>query len=195
MDRNQQTVNLPNLLSVLRLCLGPVLIAIAYLDQAMVFIVVLIFAFFLDLVDGPIARMSGHVTEAGSRMDSYADFSIYIAFLIGAVWLWPAVVQRELIYITLVAASIMLPPLVGLVKFHKATSYHTWLVKLATVCMAPAAIVLFIGGSAWPFHAATVICLLAALEEIIITLLLPEPQSDVKHLLKVLKSRRDPENS
>ena len=195
MNRNEQTVNLPNILSVLRLCLGPVLIAIAYQDQATVYIVVLVFAFFLDLVDGPIARMSGHVTEAGSRMDSYADFSIYIAFLIGAVWLWPEIVQRELIFIMLVAASIVLPPLLGLVKFHKATSYHTWLVKLAVVCMAPAAIVLFIGGPPWPFHVATVVCVLAALEEITMTLLLHEPQSNVNHLLQALKLKRDSENS
>ena len=191
MDCNEQTVNLPNILSVLRLCLGPVLIVIAYLGLATVYIVVLIFAFLLDLVDGPIARMSGHVTEAGSRMDSYADFSIYIAFLIGAVWLWPVIVQRELIYIMLVAASIMLPPLAGLVKFQKATSYHTWLVKLAVVCMAPAAIVLFIGGPPWPFHVATVLCVLGALEEIIITLLLHEPQSDVKHFLQAFKRQRN----
>jgi len=89
----------------------------------------------------------------------------------------------------------VLPALLGLVKFHKATSYHTWLVKLAVVCMAPAAIVLFIGGPPWPFHVATVVCVLAALEEITMTLLLHEPRSDVNHLLQALKLKRDSENS
>ena len=178
-------------MSILRLFLGPVLIAIAWLDQATVFIAVLIFAFLLDLVDGPIARMSGHVTEAGSRMDSYADFSIYVAFLIGAVRLWPDIVQREWIFLLLVAASIILPAVAGLVKFHTATSYHTWLVKLAAVCMAPSAIFLFIGGPDWPFHIAAVVSVLAGLEEIIMTLLLREPHSDVAGLVQALRLRRE----
>ena len=167
------------------------MIAIAWLQQATVFIAVLILAFLLDLVDGPIARMTGHVTETGSRMDSYADFSIYVAFLIGAVLLWPEIVVREWIYLALVAASVVLPALAGLVKFHTATSYHTWLVKLAAVCMAPSAIILFIGGPAWPFHIATVISVLAGLEEIIVTLVLREPHSNVPGLVRALKLRRD----
>ena len=192
MLRREETVNLPNVLTVLRLCLGLVLIAIAWLHQANVFIAVLIVAFLLDLIDGPIARMTGHVTVVGSRMDSYADFSIYVAFLIGAVLLWPDIVEREWIYLVLVAASVVLPALAGLVKFHTATSYHTWLVKLAAVCMAPSAIVLFIGGPAWPFHIATVISVLAGLEEIIMTLILREPHSNVHGLYHALKLRRDP---
>jgi CDP-diacylglycerol--glycerol-3-phosphate 3-phosphatidyltransferase len=195
MNRNEEKLNLPNILSILRLGLGPVLIAIAWLDRETIFITVLIFAFLLDLVDGPVARISGHVTEAGSRMDSYADFSIYIAFIAGALMLWPDIVQREWIFLALVAASIILPVLVGLVKFHTPTSYHTWLVKLAAVCMAPSAIILFIGGPAWPFHIATVICVLAGIEEIIITLLLHAPQSNVNHFLNALKCRRDSGNS
>jgi len=190
MDRDEEKMNLPIALSILRLCLGPVLLAIAWLDQATVFIVVLVFAFLLDLIDGPIARMTGHVTEAGSRMDSYADFSIYIVFIVGAVRLWPEIVVREWIFLVLVAASIVLPALAGLVKFHAATSYHTWLVKLAAVCMAPAAIILFIGGPAWPFHIATVVSVLAGLEEIIMTLLLQEPHSNVHGLIQAMKLRR-----
>lgn len=190
MTHDEEKLNLPNILSILRLCLGPVLIAIALLDRETVFIAVLIFAFLLDLVDGPIARLTGHVTEAGSRMDSYADFSIYISFIIGAVRLWPEIVQRELIFLVLVAASIVLPALAGLVKFHIATSYHTWLVKIAAVCMAPSAIILFIGGPAWPFHIATVVSVLAGLEEIIMTLMLQEPHSNVPGLVQALKLRR-----
>ena len=190
MTHHEEKLNLPNILSILRLCLGPVLIALAWLDQATVFIAVLIFAFLLDLVDGPIARMTGHVTETGSRMDSYADFSIYVAFIIGAVHLWPEIVVREWIFLALVAASIVLPALAGLVKFHTATSYHTRLVKLAAVCMAPSAIILFIGGPAWPFHIATVVSVLAGLEEIIMTVLLHKPHSNVPGLVQALKLRR-----
>ena len=49
-----------------------------------VFIGVLIFAFFLDFIDGPIARRWHQVSKPGPIIDSYADFSVYTAFLTGA---------------------------------------------------------------------------------------------------------------
>jgi len=47
--------------------------------------------------------------------------------------------------------------------------------------------VLFLGGPAWPFRAAAVVCILAAVEEIAITLLLPEPESNLRSVWDVLK--------
>lgn len=183
-------MTLPNQLSILRLLLGPVLLVLAWFGFADVFIGVLIFAFLLDLIDGPIARKLNQVSRLGPRLDSYADFSIYLSFLTGACLLWPMIVRRELVYIIITGASIVLPAAAGLIKFHKATSYHTWLVKGAAVTMAPGAILLFINGPAWPFHIATMISALAALEEIIITLILPAPRSDVGTILHVLRDRR-----
>jgi CDP-diacylglycerol--glycerol-3-phosphate 3-phosphatidyltransferase len=48
--------------------------------------------------------------------------------------------------------------------------------------------ILFFGGPAWPFRLAAVICILAAIEEIIITLLLPEPESNLRSVWHVLKN-------
>jgi len=170
----------PNLLSALRLALGVVLLGIAWWGNGRVFIGVLIFAFFLDLIDGPIARCWGMVSVLGPKIDSYADFSVYVSFFIGAWWLWPEIVQREAVFISLLGLSIVLPALTGLIKFRKATSYHTWLVKTAVVCMVPASLLLFLGGPAWPFQVAAVISACAGLEEIVISLLLDEPRSDVR---------------
>lgn len=180
----------PNLLSALRLLLGFVLLGIAWQGNAGLFIGVLIFAFVLDLIDGPIARRWHQVSELGPIIDSYADFSVYMAFIIGAWWLWPEIILRELAFIILLGLSIVLPALVGLIKYHSATSYHTWLVKFAVVCVAPSSILLFLGGPAWPFRIATVISVLAGLEEIMISLLLHQPRSDVRSLLDILKQRQ-----
>ena len=184
-------MTIPNILSILRLILGPVLIILAWFGLEMVFVGVLIFAFFLDLIDGPIARKLHQVSRLGSRIDSYADFSIYIAFIIGAIFLWPDIVNRELFYFILVCLSITLPALFGLIKFHGGTSYHTLLVKLAAVCMAPAAIILFVGGPPWPFYIATAVSVIAAIEEIVITCLLDKPQSDIKNIIQVLNKRKN----
>ena len=83
----------PHLLSALRLVLGFVLLGMAWRGDAGVFIGVLIFAFFLDFIDGPIARRWHQVSKPGPIIDSYADFSVYMAFLIGAWWLRPDIIH------------------------------------------------------------------------------------------------------
>jgi hypothetical protein len=47
--------------------------------------------------------------------------------------------------------------------------------------------ILFFGGPAWPFRLAAVICILAAIEEIALTLLLSESESNVRSIWDVLK--------
>jgi phosphatidylglycerophosphate synthase len=184
-------MTIPNFLSGLRLALTPFLLVAAWFDQVYLFLAILIFAFILDAVDGPIARRLHQVSKLGSMLDSWADFFVYIIFVIGAWWLWPEVIMRELVFILLVVASIVLPVLLGLIKFKKITSYHTWMVKLGAVTMAPTAIWVFIGGPALPFHIATVICVLAGLEEIMISIVLNEPYADVRTLLHVLKKKEN----
>lgn len=181
----------PNLLSALRLVLGMVLLGLAWRGNAVAFIGVLIFAFFLDLIDGPIARRWRQVSELGPVLDSCADFSVYMTFLIGAWWLWPEIVRRELVFIVLLGLSIVVPALVGFFKFRRPTSYHTWLVKIAVVCMAPGSILLFVGGPAWPFQVATVISVMAGLEEIAISLLLDHPRSDIRSVIDIFQTRTD----
>lgn len=183
-------ITFPNILSLLRLLLGLSLFVIAWLDKEVIFLSVLICAFFLDLVDGPIARWTRQTSELGSWLDSHADFSVYMAFIVGAWWLWPEVIQRELFYVCLLAFSIVLPVLLGYIKFRRATSYHTWMVKFAVVCMVPSSLLMFIGGPAEPFQVASIICVFAGLEEIVITIVLDKPRSDVRSIIHIIKEQR-----
>lgn len=183
-------ITFPNALSMLRLILGFVLFAIIWINKETIFISILVFAFFLDFIDGPIARWTHQTSEFGSRLDSLADFSVYIAFIFGAWWFWPDIIMRELLYVCLLVFSIVVPALIAYIKFRRGSSYHTWLVKLAVACMAPASIVLFIGGPAWPFQIASVISVFAGLEEIMLTIVLDKPRSDVRSLIHILKQQK-----
>jgi CDP-diacylglycerol--glycerol-3-phosphate 3-phosphatidyltransferase len=91
-------------------------------------------------------------------------------------------VRRESSFFLTVLACCVLPPLVAFGKFHGVTSYHTWGVKLAALVVGGSAMVLFAGGPAWLFHLAVPVSVLAALEEIAITLVLREPQANVRSL-------------
>ena len=188
-------LNLPNFMGCLRFLAGISLLVIAWHGHKNIFIGVLIMAFLLDAIDGPIARYYHETSVQGARLDSLADFTVYCSLLISVWYLWPEIFVREQVYIGMAALSILLPAMIGVIKFKTFTSYHTWLVKLASVCIAPASILLILEGPAWPFRFASIVSMLAGLEEIMITMALNKPGSDVRHIIAVIKSRNTQQDS
>ena len=61
----EKIVNLPNLVSVLRMLMGPVLFYFAITQQPYWFIGVLLFAEFTDVLDGFLARSLNQITKVG----------------------------------------------------------------------------------------------------------------------------------
>ncbi len=187
MNDQPSKLTLPNLLTGFRFVAAPVLLWLAWHNQPIAFMGLLAIAFITDLLDGMAARLTGQVTQFGATLDSWADVITYLTIALCCWWLWPDVVSRELLYVGLIVASCLLPAVVGVFKFGRFTSYHTWGVKIAAAAMCLSLYVLFLGGPAWPFRAAAVICMFAAVEEIAITLLLPEPESNLRSVWDILK--------
>ena len=184
-------VNLPNLVSLIRILMAPVLFYLAISQQPHWFIGVLLFAVLTDVLDGFLARTLNQITEMGSHLDSWGDFVIYNTMAICAWILWPEILQRELVYFIVIVLSFTLPALIGYLKFHQFTSYHTWGVKLAVVITVTGYILLFTGLLDWPFRIAAVFCLYAAIEEIAITLLIHHEHVDVRSVWQALKYNRE----
>ncbi|MGH8479934.1 MAG: CDP-alcohol phosphatidyltransferase family protein [Gammaproteobacteria bacterium] len=179
--------NLPNLLSCFRFLAAPLLLYLAWHGYPRAYVAVLVLSFVSDALDGFLARWFHQESELGSMLDTAADVVIYITIPISAWWLWPELLRQEAPFVILVIASYSVPALFGLLKFRALTSYHTWAVKLAAAAAGGAALVMFAGGPTWPFRLATPLCVLAALEQIAITLVLPESWSDVRSLWHVLR--------
>ena len=189
MNDIQSKLTLPNLLTGFRFVAAPGLLWLAWHDYPIAFMVLLAVAFVTDLLDGMIARLTGQVTQFGATLDSWADVITYLTIALSCWWLWPDVVNRELRYVALIVASCLFPALAGMLKFGRFTSYHTWGVKTAAAAMGLTLYVLFLGGPAWPFRVAALLCILAALEEMVITSLLSEPKSNLRSVWDVLKHR------
>ncbi|MGZ4982316.1 MAG: CDP-alcohol phosphatidyltransferase family protein [Methylobacter sp.] len=187
MNDIKSKLTLPNLLTGFRFVAAPVLLWLAWNGHGIAFMGLLAIAFLTDLLDGIAARLTGQVTPFGATLDSWADVITYLTIALCCWWLWPEVVSRELFYVGLIVASCLLPALAGILKFGRFTSYHTWGVKIAAASMGLTLYILFLNGSAWPFRIAAIICILAAIEEIVITLLLPEPESNLRSVWDVLK--------
>ena len=187
MNSTSSKLTLPNLLTGFRFVAAPALLWLAWQGYPIAFMVLLAITFATDLLDGMVARLTGQVTQFGATLDSWADVVTYLTIALCCWWLWPYVVTRELLYVGLIVASCLLPALAGFIKFGHFTSYHTWGVKIAAAAMGLTLYVLFLGGPPWPFRVAAVICILAAIEEIVITWLLPEPESNLRSVWDILK--------
>ncbi len=155
------------------------------------FLLALVFSGFTDVLDGFLARLLNQITALGSRLDSWGDFTIYTTMAICAWILWPDIIVEEIISYVAIVISFTSPVIVGLIKFRTITSYHTWTVKVAVVVTFVGYILLFAGYLDWPFRVAAVFCVVAAVEEIAITLLIHHEHVDVRTIWAALNYNRE----
>lgn len=186
-------LTVPNLLSGGRLVLAPVLLILAWHGKAALFLSCLTIALLSDAFDGWLARRLAQSSDFGTKLDSWADVALCLSVPVEVWWLWPDLVRREVLFVGAVVTGYAVPTLFALSKYRRLPSYHTWVAKLAGVLMGAGALILLAGGPAWPFHLATFVVLVEALEEIAITAILAHWRSNVPsfwHALRITRKRR-----
>jgi phosphatidylglycerophosphate synthase len=189
--REEPLLTIPNALSGLRLVLAPVLLWLAWSGQGTAFLVTLAVSLLSDLVDGWVARRFDQATALGTLLDSWGDLVTFLTVPICAWWLWPDLIRQEALYVAALVAAYVFPITLGYLKYGRLTSYHTYGAKLSAVVVGSSALVLFLEGPPEPFRIATVILVLAELEEIAITTILPDWHANVPsivHARRLLRS-------
>ena len=183
--------HLPNIISSVRIFMALVLLFLAIKQHPDLFIGAVIFTELTDILDGYLARRMNVVSELGAQLDSWGDFVVYITLAISAWLLWPDIVQQQLLPISLVIASFIVPVVIGFIKFRKMTSYHTIAVKISVSITIVAYILLFTGLLSWTMTLAAVASVYAAVEQIAITLLNRQAKTvDIKSIWHVLRDNR-----
>ena len=182
-------LTVPNLISSIRFIAAPIMLWLAWNGYGVAFMAVLALSFLTDVLDGLAARLTGQMTQFGAMLDTWADLVTYITIGFCSWWLWSDIVHREDIYLYIILACFLIPALFSTIKFDTYVSYHTWGVKIAAASIGLSLYPLFLGGPAWPFRIAVFIYVVAALEEVAITLTLNKEQSNVRTLWHVLQQR------
>ncbi|GBF29876.1 putative CDP-diacylglycerol--glycerol-3-phosphate 3-phosphatidyl-transferase 1 [bacterium MnTg03] len=182
-----RTFNLPNLVSSIRVGLAPVLVYFAINQMEAWFLGVLLFSGFTDILDGFLARTLNQITALGAHLDSWGDFAIYSTMAICAWILWPEIVEREMPYFAMIIASFSIPIAIGLIKFRGLTSYHTWSVKVAVAVTFTGYVLLFAELAQWPFVLASLACVYAGIEQILITLTMNRERVNVSSIWAAMK--------
>lgn len=81
----QDSINLPNFLTLVRICLIPVFVVVFLAptsDRSLVAAVIFTVAAVTDLLDGYIARRTGQITKLGKLLDPIADKLLVLSALI-----------------------------------------------------------------------------------------------------------------
>ena len=185
-DKNIYSI--PNLLSLLRLALVPVLVVAACLNEDQLFLLLLGICLLSDMLDGYFARKLQQVTEFGARLDSWADMATYAMMILGLNLIWPTIFDQQFLYLVAATLSYVLPVVVALVRFSSFPSYHTWGAKLAAVLIAPAFYLLVLYDEQTFFRLVILFHVLVAMEEIAITMMLKKPKTNVASILTILSS-------
>jgi CDP-diacylglycerol--glycerol-3-phosphate 3-phosphatidyltransferase len=181
--------HIPNLLSLFRIIAAPFLLLSGWYDMPILFFILLGMMLLSDLLDGIIARMLDHTTERGSRLDSYGDILTYLSTPLAVWWLWPDIVKAELYYIFAAIVIYMLPAIFSLLKFGKLASYHTWITKISAVLMSGGVVMLLVFDNNLLFHGAIYFLVIAMVENIAITLIIPKQKSDIYSVWHAWKER------
>jgi CDP-diacylglycerol--glycerol-3-phosphate 3-phosphatidyltransferase len=84
----------------------------------------------------------------------------------------------------------LIPVAAGFLKYKRLTSYHTWAGKAAALLIGPGVLLLLAADLNWAFEFAAAITFLAGMEELAMTVVLPEWRANVPSLRYALRLQR-----
>jgi phosphatidylglycerophosphate synthase len=181
----------PNLLSGARIALMPAVLLAAIVGSRPWFVVLVAASLLTDALDGFLARKLNAFSDFGRKLDSAADYLTMMTGLAGIALLWPEIVRRELPWIIAGLAAFFGVIVFGFVRLGHPPCYHTWAAKIGVIGCALSMIPLLSGWSAVPFHVAVCLQILAAVEEVIISLLIPKHVGEMATVWHALRMRRE----
>ena len=192
-SRNNALRYIPAGFVILRFVLGPLLWWDAHLGMPSPwFIIGFVTAGLTDLFDGIIARRLDSVTVELREWDGRVDVWFYFWIAL-SVWSTHAdILQTYTIPLLFVLGLQMLAWLIDLIKFRRFSNYHAYSAKALGFALFGATLALFafneVGILLWLAIGAGTICML---EEIAITLTLPQWMYDVPSILHARRLRTE----
>ena len=182
--------NIPNAISIARLCATPVLLASVLLDRVELFKWLLLACLLSDILDGLIARTFHLTTKLGASLDSVADLVTMFIGMLGVVVFQRSFVAQHYPELLLVMGFYTVEMIVSLWRYGKVSSFHTLLDRIAAYMAGIFVMSLFLWGyHGWLFHLMVIVYVVALSEEIALIYLLPEWRSDVGGIVRVLSGR------
>lgn len=183
----------PIFLTLLRAGLAPVMIINATTSSSrIVFAVCLLTAFLSDIFDGKIARRLGIATANLRRLDSMADSIFYVAATYCVWLLYRGVITENAVALLTLLGLELSRYIFDIAKYKKEASYHMWSSKLWGIFLFLGFFsVLVFGATGLCVYLAIYIGLLADIEGLAISIVLPVWKSDVPTIFHAIRFRKE----
>jgi phosphatidylglycerophosphate synthase len=178
-DSCRRTLNLPNLLSALRVGLAPLLVGCAFLGWERLFVALYVVSLLTDSADGFLARRLGQTSKLGARLDSIGDLAICCCLPVCAYRLWPEMIRAELPYVTVGLVCYLAPVVAGIWRYGRMPSFHTWGAKALAVIISAALVVMFTTHQTLFFRLCIPLLVLECMEELAMIAILPSWRPNV----------------
>jgi len=182
---------IPLALVGLRAASAPIVILLAvYRPTQFAFGCLLLLAFLSDIFDGVIARRLHIATPMLRRLDSIADSVFYLAALFAAWYLHAAALHAHLTALLVLAGLEVGRYAFDLLKFKREASYHMWSSKLWGICLFVGCFALLaLNRSGIAVAVAIYVGIVADIEGLLISMILPQWRTDVPTFVHALRLR------
>jgi CDP-diacylglycerol--glycerol-3-phosphate 3-phosphatidyltransferase len=182
--------NVPNAISIARLCATSVLLASVVLHRVELFRWLLLTCLLSDILDGLIARAFHLTSKLGASLDSIADVLTMLIGTLGLVEFQRTFVSGHYRELLLLVAFYCAEVIASLWRYGKLSSFHTLLARVAAYMAGIFVMSLFFWGyHGWLFYMTVIVYVAELSEEMVLIYLLPEWRSDVGGLVRVLNGR------
>lgn len=179
-------------LALAALALGPAVVVLAYLDLERPFLACFAAALAVDLALDNLPRRPAAASAWLGAARSFSDLAVRAAIPLALDWLRPYLLGTEPLTFWSIVAALAVPLAFAFIKYGRLPRYRTRVGVVAFYLAGGATLFLVATGATWPLRLAALALLVAALEEIAITALLPEPRGPVRSLRAALRLRREP---
>jgi CDP-diacylglycerol--glycerol-3-phosphate 3-phosphatidyltransferase len=181
-----------NSITFYRLVASALLLYFVLERQYVLFKWFLAISFFTDAIDGYLARRFKVVSVLGAKLDSMADDLTVLVGMVGLYFFKRDFLTQNAIFIFILLGLFMVQVGLALIRYRRLTSFHTLSAKVAAVVQGSFLILVFFlpQPPLLLFYAAVAVTAIDLIEEIILVLLLPEWNVDIKGIYWAMKEKR-----
>ena len=189
--KGEKVLNVPNLLSLYRLLVFPVILFMALTGRENWFVILLCISLVSDILDGNIARFFNLQTNFGAALDNLADIVTYAMALLGLfIFKWNEIEPHAWI-LYLFLGVFILSYIISFIRFGKIPGLHLYSAVSAGYLQGIFFFILFVFGFwPWLYYLAVGWGALAYIEKIFVLLKLDDIKIGVKGLYWLLKGER-----
>ncbi len=190
--KGESVLNVPNLISLYRLLIFPVILYFALTGREQWYVILLCISLISDVLDGNIARIFKLQTNFGAALDNLADIFTYAMALLGLFLFKWSEIEPHAWILYLFLSVFLLSYLVSFYRFGKIPGLHLYSAVSAGYIQSIFFFVLFVFGFyPWMYYLAVGWGAIAYIEKIFILFKLDDIKIGVKGLYWLMKKDRE----